>query len=214
MARQQLGKKCLIFAGCLPCVTQGLEARPFKANFELQNGKQRCEPKQAHQKHFNFRWNSPGAVGPPICRLQSCVFLRSPMFCTRKHLPYNIFSIKNAIQQSIGTTCCNFTSPFSKSKMFLQFCISYKIFTRKAAKGSARCDHASVRLRTYMDQSPRNLTGRSPKRILDGWARVENLLVSIPLRPTENGKEQNKQPATKRTLKPRKAVQERMLYQI
>ena len=59
----------------------------------------------------------------------------------------------------------------------------------------AYCDHtASFLPRMYMDQSPRNLTGQSPRRIFDGW----NTFWSQPPPGTNSsGKEKKQQQATK-----------------
>ena len=59
---------------------------------------------------------------------------------------------------------------WSKEPCSYYFVAPKKLSLRKGAKGSAYCDHdASFLPRMYMDQSPRNLTGQSPRRIFEGW---------------------------------------------
>jgi len=59
---------------------------------------------------------------------------------------------------------------WSKEPCSYYFVAPKKLSLRKGAKGSAYCDHdASFLPRMYMDQSPRNLTGQSPRRIFEWW---------------------------------------------
>jgi len=80
---------------------------------------------------------------------------------------------------------------------------------RKAAKGSAYCDHdASFLPRMHMDQSPRNLTGQSPRRIFEGWNTFwsQSPPGTNSSREKKTNNRQQKNPKKKKSISRMKAI--------
>ena len=86
-------------------------------------------------------------------------------------------------------TCSLLIRSWSKEPCSYYFVAPKKLsLIRKAAKSSAYCDHdASFLPRMYMDQSPRNLTGQSPRRIFERW----NTFWSQPPPGTNSSRKKN-----------------------
>ena len=95
---------------------------------------------------------------------------------------------------------------WSKEPCSYNFVAPKKLSQRKTAKGSEYCDHnASFLPRMCMDQSPRNLTGQSPKHIFEGW----NTFWSQSPPGTNSSRKEQTTTGNKRTRRKRKALQGR-----